>query len=61
MRGDGGADEAGPGAAQQAWQRWAVVSRKARAVLKRANPELVAVMELSLLHFLEEACPPLLS
>lgn len=47
-------EDAGPGPAQQAWQRWATVSRKARTVLKRASPELVAVIELSFLHFLEE-------
>lgn len=60
IKGERGGDEASPGAAQQAWQRWAAVSRKARTVLKRASPEVVAVMELSFLHFLEEVCSRLL-
>ena len=40
----GGQAAGGPGAAQAAWARWAGVSRKARLVLKRASPELVAVL-----------------
>lgn len=46
---------ASPDGAQRAWRAWAGVSRKARLVLKRASPELVAVLELPLLHFLEQA------
>ena len=42
------------GAAQAAWARWGGVSRKARLVLKRASPELVAVLELPFLHFLDQ-------
>ena len=50
----GGQGAGGPGAAQAAWARWAGVSRKARLVLKRASPEQVAVLELPLLHFLDQ-------
>lgn len=57
-RGDRVKNGAGPDAAQEAWQRWAAVSRKARTVLKRANPELVAILELSFIHFLDEVRPP---
>ena len=45
-------------AAQLAWQRWAAVPRKARTVLKQANPEGVAILELSYLQFMEDVGPP---
>ena len=44
-------------AAQLAWQRWAAVPRKARTVLKQADPEGVAILELSYLQFMEDVSP----
>ena len=44
-------------AAQLAWQRWAAVPRKARTVLKQADPEHVAILELSYLQFMEDVRP----
>ena len=47
-------------AAQLAWQRWAAVPRKARTVLKQADREGVAILELSYLQFMEDVKPPAL-
>ena len=61
IRGDKTSDESAINGAQEAWRRWAGVSRQARTALKRANPEQVAVLELSYLHFMEVIQTQLLS
>lgn len=58
IRGDREGSRQPMSAAQKAWQQWAAVPRKARTVLKQANPESVAILELSYLQFMEDVSPP---
>lgn len=58
MRGERESSPQSASAAQIAWQRWAAVPRKARTVLKQADPENVAILELSYLQFIEDVRLP---
>lgn len=57
MKGERESSAPSPSAAQIAWQRWAAVPRKARTVLKQADPEHVAILELSYLQFIDDVRP----
>ena len=58
IRGEKESNAQSSSAAQMAWQRWAAVPRRARTVLKQADPEGVAILELSYLQFMEDVRPP---